>query len=104
MTSAHTSSSTSAHRINCIYKHNGWSFLFCFVEKIAYARSAHTHKHFHKFRTRHVEKRHISFSGHSSGQQSFTRTWATNKQYALRNFCPHFSKLFWVFEKIHYFN
>ena len=75
-----------ADGVDFIDEKNAGSFLLGLLEKVAHARSAHTHEHLHEIRAGNRQERHIGLSRHRLRQQGFTSSRRTYQQRALGNF------------------
>src|SRR5437667_39030 len=99
MASTKTRTTFAADRIDFIDKDNSWSSFFGFAKKITNTTCSNTHKHFHKFRTTHVEKRYIGLTSHCLGKECFSGARSTHEEDAFGDFCPHIRKFLRIFQK-----
>ena len=72
MSTAHTGSAASCHRIDLIDKDDTWCVFLCFLKKITDTGCTDTDKHLHEIRTGNTKKRHACFSCNRFCKQCLT--------------------------------
>ena len=93
--------SCTTYRINLVDKDDARSLLLCLVEQVAHTRSADTHKHLHKVRTRNREEWHICLASHSLRQQGLTRSRRAYQESSLRNLRSEFAIFRCIFQEVY---
>src|SRR4051812_37121353 len=93
MSAAKSGSALASYGVYFVYEDYARGILLGFFKKIPHTRSSYTYKHFYEFRTGNMKERHIGFTGHGAGKQSFSHSRAAQKQNTFRNFCAQGQKL-----------
>jgi len=79
MTTTQASSSLPTNGINFIYKNQAGRMFFSLIKEISDSGGTNSNKHLDKIRTTDRKERHISFTGHGSGQQSLACSRSSNQ-------------------------
>ncbi len=101
VTTAHTSTTVTANRIDLINEDNARALFFRLLEHVANTGGTHAHKHFHKVGAGDREERHLGLARDGLGKQGFTGTGRAHHQYALRDATTKALELARIPEEIH---
>ena len=100
---AEPGSALTAHGVNFVNKDKAGSIFFALHKKVAHARSAHAHKHFHKVRAGNGKEGNPRLTGHGACKKGLTRAGRAHEQNALGNAPAKAGKLFGIGQKFHNF-
>ena len=91
-------------RIQLIDENDTGGFFGGLLEEISYPRGPQAHKHFHKLRAAHAEKRHPAFTGHGLGQHGFAGSRRADQQSPSGYFPPQVGVFARFFQELHHFH
>src|SRR5690554_477426 len=103
MPAAEACSALTANSIKLVDEDEARCILLGILKEIPNPGGTDPHKHFHKFRATDAEKRYARFSRNCPGQQRLTRTWRSNQQDSLGDFCSYFVVLLRMLQEIYDF-
>ena len=101
--SAETGAAASGDCVDLIDEHDAGMIILGVREQVAYTRSADTDEHFHEIGTRNREERNTCLAGNSLGNQRFTCSGRSDKQYTLGYSCSESRILRRIPQEIHKF-
>src|SRR5438067_5305928 len=85
VSTAEASATMATDSVDLVNENDARRVLFALLEEVAHAACAHADKHFNEVRTGDREERHISFAGHSAGEQSLAGSGRPNQKHTLRD-------------------